>query len=188
MEQKMTPADREAARQMREPDEYNKRMTLQEIATHFGVSREWIRQVVGNTGFSTQRKQLEADKWEIAYQIHRLKTETYQSVATRTGLSLTTVKATLPGSAAFDRYSSSRVCRTCGLTLPLGEFYPSNQCLSPYCKSCNSIRRLEWYHKNRERENKYHREYNRNHREMRREDGRRKYRILKIYCAFEESK
>lgn len=38
--------------------EMRKSMTLQEIGDHFGVSRERVRQIVGNTGYEVQKRRI----------------------------------------------------------------------------------------------------------------------------------
>jgi hypothetical protein len=147
---------------MREPDEYGKRVSLAKIGKQYGVTRERVRQLIGNTGRSKNGKWLKDDALEIARAIHFDRTTTYAQVAKDYGLSVLYAKMTIPTKFAFEKMTGEKYCQGCATVKKLGEFYPvptvSGETRGTWCKQCSADKHRQWYKNNRERFNKYMRD------------------------------
>ncbi len=160
----MIPEQIRTIRKLREPDEYGKRLTLQEIGSRYGVSREYIRQICGNSGRGIVRRELEKVKWELAWQVHRDRTITDREIAERYGLSESVVRKTVPRDHALEKATGTKFCEGCQLSKPLSEFYEFSHnpgCYMTFCRECNTVQHRAYIKKNRKRLSAYYRKYRR---------------------------
>lgn len=132
--------------QLREVD----KLTLQEIGDRFGISRERVRQLIGNTGRRNMKKYLIDDADMLRDELYVNETTTVDKIAKKYRISRQAVSRILGPRWKYLLGLGLRKCYRCGQIKTVDQFGRSdsrykNVTLSGTCKECNNANSKRYY-------------------------------------------
>lgn len=127
-------------------DPYGNRMTLQQVADIYGITRERVRQLCGNVGrkepLAKERLEKKKDYWRK--RLYRKKDVTIKEICELYGLCIGIVMPIIGKRTEYDREQGTRSCVVCDEVKPLEDFYPTGGFYMSRCKECDKERAVKW--------------------------------------------
>ena len=115
-----------------------------EIANRYHISRERVRQVLGNRGEKLKTRNIKllvSNQDALCAALYLSHSLTVEQIATRYGVLANTVKRSLPTLATYLAERGLHHCGCCNCDLPLDRFGIRNgRPLASVCKDCNILR------------------------------------------------
>ncbi len=127
-----------------------RRMTLQEIGDEFGISRERVRQIIGNTGRRNSKSDLHRDIEALRRGVFLDEKDIPAHIAKRYHLAETTVRKALGSRWRYLLGLGLRKCYRCGEIKPIDQFGTTHgrykeMTVAGICKECNSEQASYYY-------------------------------------------
>lgn len=125
------------------------RWTLQEIGEKYGISRERVRQLIGNTGRRNLVNALEMDAELLRDELYYNESTTVKAIAAKYRVAPTSVRRALGPRWRYLLALGLRKCTVCKQALPVDHFPKSKRFkrvgYSGVCHECNRIKAREYY-------------------------------------------
>ncbi len=127
-----------------------RRMTLKEIGDEFDISRERVRQLIGNTGRRNSKSELHEHIADLRRSVFLEERDTPASIAKRYHLAESTVRIALGARWRYLLGLGLRKCYRCKIIKTIDQFGIANSRykemnISGVCKECNSEQASFYY-------------------------------------------